>query len=137
MSPIAVLAAVFVCSVLLLGVLMFFSKRTGRLDQRYFNQQWEEIASMYQRSEELWPQAIIKADVLLDEALKQQKYQGKTMGERLVSANRLFRDPDAVWRAHKTRNRLVHEPNAKVNRNNASAAMRGFRKALKDLGALQ
>ncbi len=136
MNPAIALAVIFAASLILLVVLSVFSKRTGRLDQDYFNRQWEEIVSMYQRSEELWPQAIIKADILLDEALKKQKYRGKNMGERLVEANRIFRDPDSVWRAHKTRNRLVHEPNAKVNRNNASATMRGFRKALKDLGAL-
>jgi hypothetical protein len=80
--------------------------------------------------------AIVDADKLLDEALKKRHFRGKTMGERLVSAQRMISDNDAVWYAHKLRNRLVHEPNVRLKKKEAQAALAGFRQGLKDLGAL-
>jgi len=80
--------------------------------------------------------AVIDADKLFDEALKKRNYKGKTMGERLVSAQRDMSDNDAVWYAHKLRNRLVHEPTTRLRKNEAKNALAGFRQGLKDLGAL-
>jgi hypothetical protein len=79
--------------------------------------------------------AIIDADKLLDEALRKHRFKGKTMGERLVSAQRMISDNDAVWYAHKLRNRLVHEPNVRLKKNEARTALAGFRQGLRDLGA--
>ena len=56
-----------------------------------------------------WPLAIINADKLLDHALKSKRYKGKTMGERLVAAQRDIQGNDDVWFGHKLRNKLVHE----------------------------
>ena len=58
------------------------------------------------------------------------------MGERLVAAQRALSDNDAVWFAHKLRNRLVHEPDVKLRQNEAKKALAGFRQSLKDLGAM-
>lgn len=80
--------------------------------------------------------AVIDADKLLDDALKKRHFRGKTMGERLVSAQRSLSDNDAVWYAHKLRNRLVHEPDIKLKKKEAQTALTGFRQGLKDLGAL-
>jgi hypothetical protein len=80
--------------------------------------------------------AVIDADKLLDEALKKKHFKGKTMGERLVSAQRTLSDNDGTWYAHKLRNRLVHEPNIRIKKREAQAALAGFKKALRDLGAL-
>ena len=80
--------------------------------------------------------ALIDADKLLDEALKKRNYKGKTVGERLVSAQRDLSDNDGVWYAHKLRNRLVHEPTVRLRKNEAKNALAGFRQGLKDLGAL-
>ena len=80
--------------------------------------------------------AVIDADKLLDEALKKRSYKGKTVGERLVSAQRDLSDNDSVWYAHKLRNRLVHEPTVRLRKTEAKNALAGFRQGLKDLGAL-
>ncbi len=136
MNPMIMLGAVLVVGLIIFGLVLVFSRRTSGLNREHFSKRWDEIANMYGRSAELYPQAIIKADSLLDEALKKLRYPGKTMGERLVSANRIWTDTDAVWKAHKTRNRLVHESNAKVNRTNTATTLKSFKRALKDLGAL-
>ena len=76
------------------------------------------------------------ADKLLDEALKKLHYKGKTMGERLVAAQRDIKSNDNVWYGHKLRNRLVHESDVKLKQRDVREALLGIRAALKDLGAL-
>lgn len=57
-----------------------------------------------------WKLAIIEADVMLDELLKQRGYAGNSLGERLrsISPQQLETLNDA-WEAHKVRNRIAHE----------------------------
>lgn len=57
-----------------------------------------------------WKLAIIEADIVLDETLKQRGYAGASLGERLksVSPSQLASLNDA-WEAHKVRNRIAHE----------------------------
>jgi hypothetical protein len=57
-----------------------------------------------------WKLAIIEADIILDDTLKQKGYAGTTLGERLksISPNQLASLQDA-WEAHKVRNRIAHE----------------------------
>jgi len=76
------------------------------------------------------------ADKLLDDALKKLRYKGKTMGERMVSAQRSLSDNDSVWYGHKLRNKIAHEETPPLKRKDVQMALRGFRQALKDLGAL-
>ena len=57
-----------------------------------------------------WKLAIIEADIILDEVLKQRGYIGNSLGERLksISPQQLNSLNDA-WEAHKVRNRIAHE----------------------------
>ncbi len=133
---IAFLAAVIVLGVGVLAAVSYFSRRrTPHLDQTYFHEKWMELLSRVKTPEGM-VLAVIDADKLLDEALKKCHYRGKTMGERLVAAQRDIRDNDAVWYSHKLRNRLVHEPNVRLKRREAQAALAGFKQGLNDLGAL-
>ncbi|OGL37459.1 hypothetical protein A3A68_01690 [Candidatus Saccharibacteria bacterium RIFCSPLOWO2_01_FULL_48_13] len=106
-----------------------------RLDQRYFTDKWTELLAGVKTSQGMIL-AIIDADKLLDEALKRRGFRGKSVGERLVAAQRVLSDNDSVWYAHKLRNRLVHEPGAKLNKKEARTALAGFKRGLSDLGAL-
>jgi hypothetical protein len=56
-----------------------------------------------------WKQAIIEADIILDDMLKKMGYQGKSIGERLKTVNPAdFMTLDDAWEAHKFRNRIAH-----------------------------
>jgi hypothetical protein len=110
-------------------------RRQPRLDQQYFNNHWMELLTRVKTPEGM-VLAVIDADKLFDEALKRRHFRGKTMGERLVAAQRIISDNDAVWYAHKLRNRLVHEPNIRLKKREAQNALAGFRQGLKDLGAM-
>lgn len=79
---------------------------------------------------------IIEADKLLDKALMEMGAPGKTMGERLKKSGTRFSNPNSVWRAHKLRNVLAHESDAKVSYKQAQNALTIYKQALKDLGAI-
>lgn len=106
-----------------------------KLNQQYFLKEWRYLQAMC-GNKDTWPLAVINADKLLDVALKRRKFVGKTMGERLVAAQRKLTNNDGVWYAHKLRNRLVHEQDVHLREKDVKDALVGIRQALKDLGAL-
>jgi hypothetical protein len=132
---------IFFIVVIVFGVIMLVvvsrlsRRRQPKLNQVYFHQQWSELLARVKTPEGM-VLSIVDADKLLDLALKKHHFKGKTMGERLVSAQRTLSDNDAVWYAHKLRNRLVHEPNVRLKKKEAQMALAGFRLGLRDLGAL-
>lgn len=121
--------------VVLALVAMIGRKRFGPSGQKHFQEKWMELLTRV-RTPEGMVLAVIDADKLLEEGLKHKGYKGKTTGERLVAAQRDIKDNDAVWYAHKLRNRLVHEPGVKLRKNEAQSALAGFRACLKDLDLL-
>jgi len=122
-----------VLGVIMLVVITSMQKKRSQIDRQFFIDRWDTIQKTFQNTPGKWMEVIIEADKLVDEALKQRGYAGKTMGERMVAANRIFKDPDMIWNAHKFRNRVVHETGVKVKKSQVSYALRGYRKALKDL----
>lgn len=132
---IVVVAIVFFGAIL--AVLAFATrKRKKPLNVEMFTEKWKEAQKLCS-NKETWPLAIINADNVLDEALKKSGYRGKTMGERLVAAQRDLSDNDGVWYGHKLRNKLVHESDTKVKEADVKDALMGIRQALRDLGALK
>lgn len=101
-----------------------------------FVDEWRTLQVMC-RDKEQWSKAIIAADKLLDRALKKRRFKGKTMGERLVAAQRLFKDNDDVWFAHNLAKKVMADSEIKLKEPDVKDALLGFRDALKDIGALQ
>lgn len=120
--------------VLIIGALVK-RKVPKRLNHDFFIKEWRYLQAMC-GNKDTWPLAIINADKLLDVALKKRRFTGKTMGERLVAAQRKFTNNDGVWFAHKLRNRLVHEQDVHLREKDVKDALIGVRQALKDLGAM-
>ncbi len=81
--------------------------------------------------------AVSEADKLLDKALCEMGVQGKTMGERLKRVGKeKFSNLNSVWYVHKLRNQIAHEPGFTLEFSQATRAMKVYRQALKDLGAI-
>jgi len=130
------LIAVIGAAIALMGLVTFLVKRPGKdLDRQHFRSQWKELQKQCARAE-TWALAVIQADSLLDEALKKKHFKGKTMGERLVSAQRSLTNNDGVWFGHKLRNQLVHQTDVALREKDIKHALIGIGQALKDLGAL-
>jgi hypothetical protein len=123
-------------AVAILGMATFFLKRPKKsLDRQYFRKQWRDLQKQCAKAE-TWALAVIQADSLLDEALKKKRFKGKTMGERLVSAQRSLTNNDGAWFGHKLRNQLVHQTDVALREKDIKSALIGIGQALKDLGAL-
>lgn len=126
------------CAFLLLffaGVVVWLRRRRRPLDQAYFVKEWRDLQKLL-RNKERWDVALLQADNLLDIALKKNKFRGKSMGERLVKAQRQFSDNDGVWFGHKLRNKIESDPKMKLKESDLKDALVGLRQGLKDLGAL-
>ena len=57
-----------------------------------------------------WKLAIIEADIILDDTLKEKGYAGGSLGERLKSiAPHQLASLNDAWEAHKIRNKIAHD----------------------------
>lgn len=129
--------AIGVGSILLLMIcLLLLKKAPRRLKNDYFVNKWKALQQKC-ADKTLWPEAISDADDLLNEALKRKRFKGKSMGERLVSAQKIFTNNDAVWYGHKLRMKLDTTPDLSLTQDDVQRALVGLRQGLKDIGALK
>lgn len=135
-------ALAFIAAILIVAVLVFVAiLLTGRRAHHFNVEQYQARMlaienKLRKENPATYPLAIIDADKLLDKALIEMGVPGKTMGERLKKLSDRFTDLNGVWRAHKLRNALAHEPDFEVSWRQASNALVIYKQALKDLGAL-
>lgn len=130
------IAAIVAVVIVVLAAGILTKRRPSALNQEQFSEKWQQLQALC-ANKETWPLAVINADKLVDDALKKRHYKGKTMGERLVSAQRDLSSNDTVWYGHKLRNKLVHEEYTLANKADVKNALLGFLQALKDLGAIK
>ncbi len=84
-----------------------------------------------------WKLAIIEADIMLDDLLKQRGFSGNSLGERLksISPTQLGSLSEA-WEAHKVRNRIAHDgADFVLTKRMAEDAISRYRRVFNDLGA--
>lgn len=129
---IAVSIAVLGASII---IFLIYRKIPKKLKTDVYAEKWKSIQS-YCRDKSQWQQALIEADALLDMALKRRKFKGKSMGERMVSAQRLLTNNDGMWFAHNLYKKVLAEPKTRLKEADMKSALMGFRQALRDLGAL-
>ena len=120
---------------IVIGIIFLKKKKVKVLDRKYFKKEWNKKQKKCS-NKKLWYEALIDADNLLDEALKKKKTKGKTRGERIVTAQRIFTANDSIWYSHKLANRIRDEELTKVNKKETLKALSAFRLALQDIGAL-
>lgn len=136
------LMILFLLVILLVGGGILFvighGRRTGSaLDVDRYRTSWLAIERQLVKGEEpSYHLALLNADKLLDQALRQRGFKGDTMGERMKTARQIWSNANAVWTAHKLRNRIAHEPDVKVSYDDARRSLSAFKQALKDIGAI-
>lgn len=122
-----VLVAIYILFVLAVKALR---QKWSMNDRKFFNVNWERISDMND-----WKHALLEADKLLDVMLRKRGYQG-SLGDKLKKHALLFSDLDAVWNAHKLRNKLAHELDFQLKDKQFKQAMSAFRRAFQDLDLL-
>ena len=131
-----------IIAIIIIGVLVFVAisitgNKVYSFDKEEYQTDFLAIENSLTKENELsFNAAVVEADKLLDKALMEMGLPGKTMGERMKAAQNKFSSNNSVWYAHKMRNQIAHERNFKVDYNKAAHALKAYRQALKDLGAI-
>ncbi|HBG81266.1 TPA: hypothetical protein DDW69_00310 [candidate division CPR2 bacterium] len=130
------------------GVVLLLISRTG--GQKGFNApgyvspqsarlKWKEIEEQFRlgKTSNL-SKALIDADKLFDQALKDARVPGQTMGDRLKNARHRFDQKlySELWEAHKLRNYYAHDVNVVVNSSQVKESLDCFGEGLRKLGKL-
>lgn len=136
-SLIFFLSAVVLIGALIFAMICFGKKGAGHLNVEYYRTQYLKIENQLKRDEQSsYHLAVLNADKLVDQAMRQKGIHGQTMGDRMKSASKTFSDINGFWSAHKLRNKIAHEPDVYINYDEARQSLAQFKKALKDLGAI-
>lgn len=136
-SIVFIFAGIIIIGALLFAFICVTKKGARRLDVERYRVKYLVIENSLKRDEpSSYHLSVLNADKLVDQALRERGIRGKTMGERMKSSVTLFSDRNGIWTAHKLRNMVAHEPDAKVTYDQARHALACFKKALKDLGAI-
>lgn len=117
-----------------------YKRRPKKLKNSFFVGRWRQLQA-HCRTKDTWPLALKEADVLLNNALKKRRYKGKTVGARLMAAQRDIKDNDGIWFAHNLTKKTVDDLNKKgehiLTKKLVKDALESYKDALSDLGALR
>ena len=83
-------------------------------EHRVEHDRWNHIMQLIESGQESdWRQAIIEADIMLDELLDRLGYEGDSTGEKLRAVNQThFQTLNNAWDAHRVRNEIAHQGSA-------------------------
>lgn len=97
---------------------------------------WSHIRTLIESPNESdWRQAIIEADIMLEEVLMQAGYPGETVGDKLKMAR--FSTLDDAWEAHKVRNEIAHQGSAyHLTDKSAYHAIQRYEAVFKEFGEI-
>ncbi len=101
-------------------------------------EKWSKILEQVQSNSPAdFSLAIIGADSLVDDILKEKGLSGKDMGERLKMISReQLSTLDELWAVHKLRNKIAHNYNIKLTGSETKKALRIYYQVLKELNVL-
>ena len=129
-------------AILIIGILVFIAisitaKKPKILNKEDYQAKWLAIEnSLDLNNPSSRSMAILNADKLLDQAMAEVGIVGKTMGDRLKKADSHFSDIQSIWNVHKIRNRIAHEMDFQVSPTTANQAMKIYKEALREIGAI-
>jgi hypothetical protein len=88
----------------------YASNETKQEETKQHHAGWQVVENLVESdSPNDWRIAIMEADGMLEDATRQVKGRGETLGERLKSLNpNNFKTLQSAWDAHKVRNILAH-----------------------------
>ncbi len=108
---------------------------TTAFPKRHLNKSWQKILLRLNKNDEANLRlALIEADNLFDDLLKQMRLPGESMADRLkyIDSSQIS-NIDEIWQAHKLRNIIVHNPEYPITRNEIEFGVKAYEKALKEL----
>lgn len=129
--------AIVAVALLVLVAMILSGKRRHTFNVEEYQTRWLKIEnSLEQDDPRSYNLSVLEADKLLDKALNEMGVPGQSMGDKLKRLGDRMPDLNKVWFAHKIRNQIVHQSDYQVSYEVARQALRTFRQALKNLGAI-
>ena len=109
------------------------------ISKKNAQESWAQIEKhFYRGGESDLKVAVLEADKLLNDALREAGIMGIQLGDRLKKANPgQIPNLNELWQAHKLRNQIAHEPNFKLKRDLAEKVLNIYETALKNLGIFE
>jgi len=82
--------------------------------ERLEDSRWQHVRELIaSNNENDWRQAVIEADIILNQLLMRLGYAGDSVGEKLKQVNQShFGTLNNAWEAHKVRNEIAHQGSA-------------------------
>lgn len=117
------------------AVHVFDEPQSAPMEKNVNLENWRKILSQGSSdSENDRKIALVAADSLIEKILDLAGYSGDNLGERLKQIEPSDLDSlDALWEAHKIRNRIAHEAGYTLSREDALRALADFEKTLSEL----
>lgn len=145
------IAFIVIGALFLLGIIFLLLKNSW-LKRRFFEgwteffiyrpfgvkktfKQWTKVLKRLDTGKEAdYKLAIIEADGLLNDILKKIGYNGKTMAKILEQLDvTILPNIEQVWKVHKIRNNVVHDPDYELRLEQAREALEIYEKTFRDL----
>ena len=103
------------------------------------NQRWKHVQSLMELANQSeWREAIVEADIMLDDQLAKRGYTGEGVGDKLknIEPSDLATLQDA-WEAHKVRNQIAHEGSSfDLSESLARRTIAHYEAVFRELGAI-
>ncbi len=118
---------------------IFYSTLIPASDAGGVNPRWQHIQSLLGgASASEWKEAIMEADIMLDDMLTRQGYVGDGVGEKLKAAESgTFKTLNEAWEAHKIRNQVAHEGSAfKLSQSFAGRTIQRFEAVFREFNEI-
>ena len=96
---------------------------------------WDNVVKHIEsENENDWKQAIIEADIILDEILTKIGYKGESIGEKLRRVDPAdMKSLNDAWEAHKVRNAIAHDGSGfTINHHEARRIMNLYKKVFQE-----
>lgn len=142
-------------SLILLGTLIFIISRTnyfqwlaiqdlsnflrmGHIGAKKLTRQWNKILGRLDiANESEYKLAVIEADDMLDSSLKKMGYDGQTLEEKLGKlTSAVAPNIEQLHEVHRLRDHIVHDPDYRLDLNEAKKALGIYGEAFKNLQIL-
>ena len=96
---------------------------------------WSKISKKIEVGKEAdYKMALIEADGLLGDILKRMGYKGETVRDLLEQLDsKTLPNIENVWKAHKARNNIVHDPDYELTLDQARKILQIYEQAFRDL----
>lgn len=113
-------------------------RKMPTLKSEVFKEHWQSILSKLESADpESMKIAIIEADALIGDVLRQLGYEGEHLADRLARVRAEdFPSVEKLWQAHRLRNELVHTPSFQISQSHAQDMVEVYGKFLKEVGIL-